>query len=121
MPPEIDLTGRVFGRLTVIAKNGRTTSYGGCAVYRCRCECGTELDVPQKRLPYAEYLRRPRGRVVDACAVCRGRPCPECGAMITLTGDGHGRRAACSPACADARRTRQGRELMRARRLAKLP
>lgn len=33
-----DLTGKRFGRLTVIAYEG----YKGCTMWRCRCDCGKE-------------------------------------------------------------------------------
>ena len=35
-----DLTGRRFGRLTVIEDSGRRR--GGCVLWRCRCDCGGE-------------------------------------------------------------------------------
>ena len=40
----IDLTGHRFGRLTVIEKG---TPKGGCtnAVWKCRCDCGNEVEV----------------------------------------------------------------------------
>lgn len=39
MPALIDLVGEVFGRLTVIEREG---SKQGEAAWRCRCECGNE-------------------------------------------------------------------------------
>ena len=42
-----DLTNQVFGRLTVLHRNG---SRNGRAVWRCRCECGKEVYVMSKRL-----------------------------------------------------------------------
>ena len=36
----IDLTGQVFGRLTVLDRAG--TAKCGAAMWRCRCECGAE-------------------------------------------------------------------------------
>lgn len=39
----IDMTGQVFGRLTVIARAGSArTSTGTKALWRCQCLCGTE-------------------------------------------------------------------------------
>lgn len=35
-----DLTGKVFSRLTVLSRDGSNTE--GRALWRCRCECGTE-------------------------------------------------------------------------------
>lgn len=40
----IDLTGRKFGRLTVIE---RAEGFrGGVVVWKCMCDCGTECYVP---------------------------------------------------------------------------
>lgn len=44
MPKFIDLTGQVFGRLTVQEVVGR--SRDGSKLYRCLCECGKFTDVP---------------------------------------------------------------------------
>lgn len=40
----IDLTGQHFGRLTVLELTEERKSNGG-AVWKCRCDCGTELQV----------------------------------------------------------------------------
>lgn len=42
----IDLTGRRFGRLLVIAKSNRRA--GSAVVWRCRCDCGREVEVPAR-------------------------------------------------------------------------
>ena len=42
----IDLTGRRFGRLLVIAKSERRA--GSAVVWRCRCDCGREVEVPAR-------------------------------------------------------------------------
>lgn len=47
MSKRIDLTGRVFGRLTVIEYAGRN---GTSAVWRCRCECGNDTLVRRDHL-----------------------------------------------------------------------
>lgn len=47
MPRLIDLTGRKFGRLSVIRRSG---VYHGCAAWLCRCECGSEKVVSGKYL-----------------------------------------------------------------------
>ena len=39
MSKKIDLTGKVFGRLTVIKEAGRNNS---SLLWLCRCECGVE-------------------------------------------------------------------------------
>ena len=43
-----DLTGQVFGRLTVIRQDGRTPS--GQVIWLCRCDCGNEKSVPSTYL-----------------------------------------------------------------------
>ena len=42
-----DLTGKRFGRLTVVACEGRTS---GNRRWHCRCDCGNEVDVWQPNL-----------------------------------------------------------------------
>lgn len=53
-----DLTGKRFGLLTVICRNGSTAG-SGCggksAVWHCRCDCGNELDVPGWLLKNGDY------------------------------------------------------------------
>lgn len=44
----IDLTGKKFGRLTVIGKTGDKTTSG--YVWSCRCECGSIKNVPSEYL-----------------------------------------------------------------------
>jgi hypothetical protein len=41
MPSVLDITGKVFGSLTVIRRIENTKA--GCARWACRCECGTEV------------------------------------------------------------------------------
>lgn len=36
----MDISGRRFGRLTVIKKTTRKDAWGRCYLYRCRCDCG---------------------------------------------------------------------------------
>lgn len=46
-PPREDLTGRIFGRLTVIER----CDYSMCGtIWRCRCACGNEAEVKATRL-----------------------------------------------------------------------
>src|SRR4051812_19583585 len=45
MPAAIDITGQRYERLTALARVGKTTA-GGAYVWRCRCDCGKETDVP---------------------------------------------------------------------------
>lgn len=42
MVPAIDLTGRRFGKLTILQRHGSTVQ--GLALWRCRCDCGTEFN-----------------------------------------------------------------------------
>jgi hypothetical protein len=37
----IDMTGQVFGKLTVIERTGSSKG-GGLAIWKCQCECGNE-------------------------------------------------------------------------------
>ena len=43
MRKKIDLTGQVFGRLTVLCENGR--SKDGHSFWSCKCQCGSEVTV----------------------------------------------------------------------------
>lgn len=45
MSKKIDLTGKVFGRLTVIKEAGRNNS---SLLWLCRCECGVEKNNSRK-------------------------------------------------------------------------
>lgn len=49
-----DLTGRVFGKLTVIKATSLKDS-NGAALWLCRCECGTEINVSQVSLLQGYY------------------------------------------------------------------
>lgn len=44
----IDLTGRRFGKLTVLERAG--TSPGGAQMWKCRCDCGSECEALQSAL-----------------------------------------------------------------------
>lgn len=50
--PPVDIAGRVFHRLTAIEPL-KARSSGGNVVWRCRCECGRELDVSYNDLMYS--------------------------------------------------------------------
>jgi hypothetical protein len=45
-----DLTGKVFGRLTVLYRTDRKTSQGFRLYWMCRCECGNETEVYRCKL-----------------------------------------------------------------------
>ena len=52
MPKRIDLTGKKFGRLTVISFAG--TDKNGKALWHCQCECGNKTIVRLDRLRSGE-------------------------------------------------------------------
>ena len=114
MPKALDLTGRKFGQLEVLRAVGRTTKYGGCTVWRCRCSCGAELDLPAKRLGYAEWIHRNNpGWIVTACATCRGHDCAVCGVRIPMAE--RQQKPTCSDACWHIRYCAQQRRYWRKR------
>ena len=39
----IDLTGKRFGKLTVLYRNGQNKC--GQAIWHCKCDCGREKDI----------------------------------------------------------------------------
>jgi hypothetical protein len=52
VPARVDLTGRAFGRLTVIARALCSTLTSGrrLTAWVCRCACGAVVDVPTQQL-----------------------------------------------------------------------
>ncbi len=52
MNPKINLSGQLFGKLTVLSfESMRTTPNGSrCSLWRCRCECGKETIVTLNNL-----------------------------------------------------------------------
>lgn len=68
--PRIDLTGRRFGRLTVVAPEGFCKS-NGAQLWRCECSCGVE----KKKLVSTSKLRQ---RHVRSCG-CWAREIPRSG------------------------------------------
>lgn len=94
MSARLDLTGRVFGRLTVARAYDRV-KWGGrwWATWLCRCECGVEVIVPQQRLPHYNSIHE--RQIVDACPACRAHPCAICETPILPPSTA----ATCSMAC----------------------
>lgn len=45
-----DLTGKRFGRLTVIRQTDKRDPYNGTVIWRCLCDCGKYADVSGKNL-----------------------------------------------------------------------
>lgn len=94
MPRALDLTGRRFGQLEVIARAGKVKFGAWQAGWRCRCDCGREEVVPQSRLPHRDSI--PKGHRVTACEVCRQPPCVVCGTRVSLE---RGKRNTCCETC----------------------
>lgn len=91
MPAALDLVGRSFGRLTVIAA-GERLARGRRWV--CQCECGRTSEVTQHSLIRA---------TVTACETCRfTRTCAVCGESFLSRQS----RATCSDACRVAHQRR---------------
>lgn len=80
MPAPLDLTGRRFGQLTVLERAGRARWGRDQAAWRCRCDCGALIVLPQNRLPHRASIQA--SHVVDACDACRRGPCAVCGRRI---------------------------------------
>lgn len=93
MPPPLDLTGRRFGALVVLSR-GPHVKWGSLqSSWRCRCDCGTEIEVPQSRLPHRDSI--PKSHRIDACPDCRARPCEVCGGTVPASSASK----SCSPEC----------------------
>lgn len=86
MPKPLDLLGQRFGQLVVIAAAGKIKYGSMMPAWLCRCDCGNEEIVPQRRLPYAAYLINGKDSsraLVTACETCRlTRTCVICGARF---------------------------------------
>jgi hypothetical protein len=50
MGNSVDLTGKQFGRLTVLKKLDRREATTGSVLWVCKCQCGNEIAVPTARL-----------------------------------------------------------------------
>lgn len=62
MPQPIDITGKVFGKLTAVRRASTKGANG--VLWHCRCECGETIEA------YAGYLRNGSPR---SCVYCRSR------------------------------------------------
>lgn len=119
MPPPLDLAGQRFGRLLVVRRASDIVSASGKTVHPgwlCRCDCGREEVVMQKRLPYCASNARRRD-AAQACAHCRAqRACIVCGRPFVSTHY----RTTCSDDCDVLRRRAIDLEFYR-RRVAEDP
>lgn len=90
MPAARDLTGLRFGRLTVLRSDGRVKFGREMTAWRCRCDCGAELRVPQRRLTTGSENHQQH-----ACDICRSVPCAICGGPVPPIAHS----PTCSPEC----------------------
>ena len=97
MPAQRDLTGMKFGSLTVLRADGRVFWGRDMVAWLCRCDCGAEIRVPQRRL-----TSKVKGHQMHACEDCRAVPCEICGRPIPLATNAK----ACSQECQAERRRR---------------
>lgn len=81
MPAIIDLTGNVYGKLTVV---GRDTSTVGKVRYMCRCSCGKEKSI------LSQHLKDGHSKSCG-CAKPGAKPAKSAGVRIDLTGINFGR------------------------------
>lgn len=96
MPDGIDLTGRRFGKLTVVEFAGHHRGWARPKKqWLCKCDCGRKEVILQERLPHADYVVRYR-HAHWACFVCRKTAiCAVCETeFLSIKGD-----KTCSVAC----------------------
>lgn len=98
----LDLTGRRFGKLTVLREGPLLPGAQPRRMWVCRCDCGVETTVPQYRLATTVEARK-----CHACPACRlARPCVVCGAPFVPASS---KQITCSVAC----RTQRRNEILR--------
>ena len=95
MPAPSDLHNARFGLLTVLSEAPRSDTRSRS--WRCRCDCGAELVVLQRRL-----TTRSSARQQHACDACRAHACEICGAPVTASSTA----LTCSPECEAERKKR---------------
>jgi hypothetical protein len=101
MSAPLDLTGCRYGQLIVLRPNGRLKFGHEQTAWLCRCDCGTEITVPQNRLPHRTSISS--RHAVTACTECRRSRCVIYGQTVR---QGPLTRETCSEACATERRKR---------------
>ncbi|ENE6639052.1 hypothetical protein ABNR98_004461 [Salmonella enterica] len=94
MPAAKDLTGSVYGKLSVIRKVGYASDSKHSSVYLCYCECGRYEEISQLKLPHNASQSRKRG-IRYNCTVCMRGPCVVCGRPIERETKGN----TCSETC----------------------
>lgn len=110
MPAPVDITGRVFGDLTVLRRDGKIKFGRVQSAWLCQCRCGGTI-----RLPLARLIRVPSPScrsAVRSCHACRSHPCEVCGTPIPASSHS----ATCSAECATERRRAKWRENSRHRK-----
>lgn len=78
MPARLDIVGRRFGSLLVLAPDPATTDRGSSRGWIVRCDCGRDEIYPQRRLT----RRNGRHEPVRACSGCEAPMCVVCGAKL---------------------------------------
>lgn len=106
MAQPLDLTGRRFGALLVIARAAPVQFGGPSRAWLCRCDCGREEVYPQDRFPHRESIAA--RHAVWACSECRQPACVICGNRCKWSPRG-GYVRTCSTACRLARQREIGR------------
>lgn len=48
----VDITGQKFGRLTALTPSGKRCDKKGSVIWKCRCECGNEVEISYNHLMY---------------------------------------------------------------------
>lgn len=57
-----ELTGKRYGKLTVLNKTDKRKN--GCIIWHCRCDCGNEIELSSRKL---------KSGVTNSCG-CEARP-----------------------------------------------
>lgn len=97
MPAPRDLTGEVYGYLTVIRKTGHADDSRKSAIWLCHCsQCGRDEEISQLKLPYNASQSRKNG-IRYACTICSRGPCVTCGGEIKR----QTKKNTCSDQCED--------------------
>lgn len=110
MVAPLDLTGRRFGSLVVLARGPKVKWGRWQSSWHCRCDCGAIITVPQQRLPHRDSI--PEHHRITACDACRSKPCLICGTAIPPSSSA----VTCSIDCRAEHRRQQFTEWYQAKR-----